>query len=205
MIFFQWHVSNFFVWHENVSEFVVAQTFFEGQMRNINLILLAKRNSWRAVQVEQNQDKLNYSYLSKFKWCTEYYTDNFFVLLFTFDRSWEVEKSMRISLIIFRHFTKKLEIYFLIFIGFWNYIEIFFEYPNGRNNSVVLQKKKEKSRMLVRSKKSKCHFLINLTVEKWKFQHILTSLREFQQCTAPNPPSSQLNQVNESEEFKRGT
>ena len=105
--FFNDTLATFLYDMKTCQNLLLPKAFFEGQMRNINLILLAKRNSWRAVQLEQNQDKLNYSYLSKFKWCTEYFTDNFFVLLFTFNRSWEVEKKYANSLIFFRHFTKK--------------------------------------------------------------------------------------------------
>ena len=36
-----------------------------------------------------------------------HFTDNFYVLLFTYNRSWEVEKKYANSLIFFRHFTKK--------------------------------------------------------------------------------------------------
>ena len=110
--FFNDTLATFLYDMKTCQNLLLPKAFFEGQMRNINL-LLAKRNSWRAVQVEQNQDKLNYSYLSKFKWCTEYFTDNFFVdceaLLFTFCRSWEIEKILWTSLTFLRCFTKKKE------------------------------------------------------------------------------------------------
>ena len=72
-----------------------------------------------------------------------HFTDNFYVLLFTFNRSWEVEKKYANSLIFFQAFhKKKLKIYFLIFRWFLFHFNHFDHFDTkGRNNSVVLQKR----------------------------------------------------------------